>query len=111
MILIIGVSLLAVLLVCFVLCKMRENKRLKTEMLKEESIGYKHDYSDSPSANEVFVPDFPEDNRVTPYSPSSTYEEDWAANVEGTNARVMAGLDEEEGEGNPNRRTIAQNAQ
>jgi len=96
MILIIGVSALVVLLVCFVLCKMRENRRLKQEMFKEENLGYKQDYSD----NEVFVPDFPEENPVTPYSPSSTADE-------GGNTRLtqMAGADEEEGEGNPNRRT------
>jgi len=73
MILIIGVGLLAVLLMCFIACKMRENKRLREEMLKEDgTMDYNQDFSDSPSADAVFVAEFGHEQRATPYSPSSS---------------------------------------
>lgn len=111
-ILVIGVGLLAALLMCFIVCKMRENKRLKQEMLKEEgTIGYNHDYSDSESHGGEYVEELPMEHHVTPYSPSSS-----GHNYEGVATGIRESsdiddmlddrhMDEEEGEENPNRRT------
>jgi len=108
MILVIGVGLLAVLLMCFIACKMRENKRLREEMLKEEgTVNFNQDFSDSQSQEAVFVQEFGEDHRPTPYSPSSSGPSPDEGGAANRYREAMGTLDHEEGETTPKKRKHA----
>jgi len=108
MILVIGVGLLAVLLMCFIACKMRENKRLREEMLKEEgTINFNQDFSDSHSQEAVFVQEFGEDHRPTPYSPSSSGPSPDEGGAANRLREAMGTRDQEEGEITPKKRKHA----
>jgi len=112
-ILIIGVGLLVALLMCFIACKMRENKRLKQEMLKEEStIAYNNSYSESPRTEGGYGAALPEQHhhqghRGATYAPSSSDENEGVATgiMDIDDMLDDRHMDEEEGEENPNRRT------
>lgn len=108
MILVIGVGLLAVLLMCFIVCKMRENKRLREEMLKEEgTVNFNQDFSDSGSQEAVFVQQFGEDHRPTPYSPSSSGPSPDEGGAANRRREAMGTRDQEEGEITPRKRKHA----
>lgn len=108
MILVIGVGLLAVLLMCFIGCKMRENKRLREEMLKEEgTINFNQDFSDSGSQEAVFVQEFGEDHRPTPYSPSSSGPSPDEGGAANKFREAMGTRNQEEGEITPRKRNHA----
>jgi len=106
--LVIGVGLLAVLLMCFIACKMRENKRLREEMLKEEgTVNFNQDFSDSQSQEAVFVQEFGEDHRPTPYSPSSSGPSPDEGRAANRFREAMGTRDQEEGETTPRKRKHA----